>query len=410
MPKKFLGILVILAVLVLGAEIVYVSKQNQKPQVELEETRPILVWYTDPDIQTYMEETAAQAAAAYGVEIQTELVSDVDYIENISEKSIAETMSGPDLYITSSSLLEKAALAGLTTTLDGSRFADSYGEKAFHAVTYGGKVIAKPFYIDTSFLVYNKNVTDQIPETIDDILTYAENFEMDDTTADVETIFEWNVADVLENFMFMGAYTNLGGDDGDDKSQVSLDLDKIGECMAYYQNLNSFFAIDADTISSQDIMQKFVDGKTVYAVVNVPMLAQIDKAVDSDFYGTAALPDLTPDLQARGLSVTNSIVVNPYSVNVSAAEAIASYMTENAAGSLYEMAGKLPAYRKLSEAPTPAWQTVCEAYDEAQETPKIMELSDMWLNLEVTLADIWRGEDASGKMQAFSELLSTRLD
>ena len=142
MPKKFLGILVILAVLVLGAEIVYVSKQNQKPQVELEETRPILVWYTDPDIQTYMEETAAQAVAAYGVEIQTELVSDVDYIENISEKSIAETMSGPDLYITSSSLLEKAALAGLTTTLDGSRFADSYGEKALHAVTYGGKVIA----------------------------------------------------------------------------------------------------------------------------------------------------------------------------------------------------------------------------------------------------------------------------
>ena len=38
MSKKFLGILVILAVLVLGAEIVYVSKQNQKPQVELEET------------------------------------------------------------------------------------------------------------------------------------------------------------------------------------------------------------------------------------------------------------------------------------------------------------------------------------------------------------------------------------
>lgn len=88
MPKKFLGILVILAVLVLGAEIVYVSKQNQKPQVELEETRPILVWYTDPDIQTYMEETAAQAAAAYGVEIQTELVSDVDYIENISENPL----------------------------------------------------------------------------------------------------------------------------------------------------------------------------------------------------------------------------------------------------------------------------------------------------------------------------------
>ena len=25
-----------------------------------------------------------------------------------------------------------------------------------------------------------------------------------------------------------------------------------------------------------------------------------------------------------------------------------------------------------------------------------MELSDLWLNLELTLADIWRGEDPSG--------------
>ena len=54
--------------------------------------------------------------------------------------------------------------------------------------------------------------------------------------------------------------------------------------------------------------------------------------------------------------------------------------------------------------------TVCEAYDQAAEVPKLMELSDLWLNLELTLADIWRGEDPSEQMQAFSEELIQRLD
>ena len=75
-----------------------------------------------------------------------------------------------------------------------------------------------------------------------------------------------------------------------------------------------------------------------------------------------------------------------------------------------ENAGKLPACRTLAEAPTPAWETVCEAYDQAAEVPKLMELSDLWLNLELTLADIWRGEDAATQIQAFSDLMTERLN
>ena len=39
-----------------------------------------------------------------------------------------------------------------------------------------------------------------------------------------------------------------------------------------------------------------------------------------------------------------------------------------------------------------------------------MELSDMWLHLEATMADIWRGEDAATQMQAFSDLMTERLN
>ena len=297
--------------------------------------------------------------------------------------------------------------------------------------------MAYPFYVETSVLLYNRYYADEAPATIDAILDYSENYEASEVTAKVENMFEWNVADVIENYMFLGGYTDLGGEDGDDKSQVSMDLDKAVECMMYYQSLNSFFALDADTITSDEIIQDFIDGKTVFAIANASMIGKLDEAIANGeipeyptertvtdengeeqteelnfdpFYAAAPLPDLTNDLETGGLSVTNAIAVNPYSVNRDAAAAIARYLTEKNVGSLYEMTSKIPACQSLAEAPTPAWDAVCEAYDKAAEVPKIMELSDMWLHLEATMADIWRGEDAATQMQAFSDLMTERLN
>ena len=112
MPKKFLGILVILAVLVLGAEIVYVSKQNQKPQVELEETSPILVWYTDPDIQTYMEETAAQAAAAYGSIAAATIAGSLLFGAVSTRLGVGRTLSLGVFFLVSGAMMAFMSLAG----------------------------------------------------------------------------------------------------------------------------------------------------------------------------------------------------------------------------------------------------------------------------------------------------------
>lgn len=51
-----------------------------------------------------------------------------------------------------------------------------------------------------------------------------------------------------------------------------------------------------------------------------------------------------------------------------------------------------------------------EAYEQAAEVPKIMELSNVWLQLEVVLADIWRGADAGEELARFSELLDGQLE
>ena len=313
MSKRIPGILAVIVVIFLLMEMTFQTRQQEnKEAVEPENVSPLLVWYTDPDIQTYMEETAAEASRSLGVEIQTELVSEVDYMENISEKSMAEEMTGPDLYVAATSQLGKAAQAGLALPAEQSQIEKTYGEKALHAVIYNGNAVAVPFYVETSVLLYNPAYVESAPQTIDEILNYAENFETNETTEAVENIFNWNVADVIEDYMFMGGYTDLGGEDGDRKDEVMLDLDQINACMAYYQNLNSFFAIDADTITSDAIMQDFLAGKTVYVIANESMLSQADQAiregkVSEGFYSAAALPDLTEELISRGLSVTTSV-------------------------------------------------------------------------------------------------------
>lgn len=430
-------ILAVLLVALLGAQMFWTGMKSRPEKVELEVERPLLIWYTDPDIQNYMEAAAEEFSARYQVEVRTELVSEVDYIETVSEKSVAEEMAGPDLYVASSVLLEKAFLSGMAQPVDDEGMEDTYSEKAVHAVTYDGQVVARPFYIDTCFFLYNRYYADQAPATIDEILAYAENFESGEATANVEKIFEWNVADVIDNYMFLGAYTDLGGPDGDDKNQVSMDLARIAECMAYYQGLNEFFAIDADTVTSEEVIQNFIDGKTVFTIANVPMLAQVDRAIEAGelpeyvtertvenedgeeetvtvsfepFYGIAQLPALTDALDTRGLSVTNSVVVDPYSSNLSAAEACARYLTEERAEQLYEETGKLSACRSLAEEDSEEKQAVYEAYEQAAEVPKIMELSNMWLQLEAVLADIWRGEDPQEEMGRFSDLLAAQLD
>ena len=413
MTTMYQRVLSLLMVLLLGMQMVSVGMKNQPKETEIAVERPLLIWYTDPDIQTYMEEAAAETAVKYGIEVHAELVSEVDYIEHISRESVKEQMAGPDVYVASSALLEKAVLAGLVKPVSDAGMEENYSEKAVQAVTYDGKVVARPFYIETCFMLYNSSYVteEQVPDTIEDILVYAENFETGEDTENVESIFKWNVADVIESYMFLGAYTDLGGLNGDDKSQVSMDLEKIEECMDYYQSLNAFFAIDADTVTSEEVVQEFADGKIVFTIANVPMLAELDRLSEGEVsYTVITLPALTDELDSRGLSVTNSVVVNPYSANVEAAEDCARYLTEGRVSQLYEAAGKLSAYTNFPGERDEAYLTVYEAYEQAAEVPKIMELSNIWLQLEVVLADIWRGASPAEELEAFHELLEEQLD
>ena len=433
----------IFVVLLVFAQMTQVAWSYHREQVEAAmtgqdaEPEKLTLWYTDEKLSPYLVESASEFEEQNHVEITLQLVTAVDYIEHINTASISD-LGGPDLFITSSELLEKARLAGITVENDS--FTDRelemyFPRQALSAASCGGALMAYPFYFETCCLLYNKNYVDTAPATIDDILAYADSYEGSEETAQVENIFKWNVADIFSNFFFIANYVNLGGETGDDPSQVQLMADEVTACLQYYQSLNAFFAIDAEEVTTENVIQEFIDGKTVYTIAKTDAIAQIDAAIAAQaaegetseeegaegeaseaegteaegyFYGIAQVPDLTSELATKGLSVTNSVVVNAYSSQRDLAKSFARYLTCDKAGDLYALTGKMPV-RLDVEYENPEMTVLLEQYENSVEVPKLTDLSNYWNEMEIAFANIWQGSDAQTEAESVAQEMMAQL-
>lgn len=451
----------IFVVLLVFAQMVQVSwsyhEEQRQAALTGQETEPekLTLWYTDEKLNPYLVEAAEEFEQQNHVEITLQLVTAVDFIEHINTASISD-LGGPDLFITSSELLEKARLAGLTVENDSfteRELEDAFPQQALNAASCGGKLMAYPFYFETCCLLYNKNYVDAAPAAIDDILAYADSYEGGDETADVENIFKWNVADIFSNFFFIANYVNLGGPTGDDPSQVQLTADEITACLQYYQSLNAFFAIDAEEVTTENVLQEFIDGKTVYTIAKTDAIATIDKALAAEaenaeaedaqeaaeeeaqeaenaeaedaqeetaeeeqvsgdgerFYGIAQVPALTSELATKGLSVTNSVVVNAYSPQRELSKNFARYLTFEKADDLYTLAEKMPV-RLGVEYENPEMGVLLEQYENSVEVPKLTDLSNYWMEMEIAFANIWQGSDAATEAEAVAQEMLRQLE
>lgn len=414
-------IAVLIVVLILGQMLtVGISRYNSaRDHVQSTgEDVSLTIWYTDAKLNDFMLEAAEDYEQETGIEVNVQLISAVDYIETISEATLVEE-NGPDLFVAGSDLLQKALYAGLVDdqVAYSEAESDNIPQKAFDAATCDGKLIGYPFYFESCFLLYNQYYAEDWPGTIDEILEYADNFESTGTTEKVQSIFKWDVSDIFYNYFFVGNYVGLGGTYGDDKSQLSLSEGKTIECLEYYQSLNEFFAIDEETVHSEDVLQEFIDGKIVFTIAKTDAIARIEQAIaegkvpeyqleterDEEgneipareierFYGVGDIPNLSDELITRGLSVTNSIVVNNYSKNRTYANDFAHYLSYERAGELYEKTGKVSVCKSVT-AGDKDWERIMVQYAGSVEIPKIIEMSNYWILMEIAFANIWNGAD-----------------
>ena len=427
------------------------------------------IWYTDEALGKYIDSAAWEYYENTGIRVETSYVSGREYLETINDKSLGEE-GIPDLYIISNDSLEKAYLSGLASVITnpgGFVSSENFEDVSLNAVTYNGKYIGYPFYFETSYLLYNrtyiKEIAKQIvyqewgmtepseedtdgegeegeeaavnpvstigppiteeelvhqveiktealmPHTINDILNYANDY---DAPANVETIFKWDVSDIFFNYFILGAYSNLGGESGDDTSNFDIYNESTIRCFKMYQKINQFFSIDATTVDYNNIIQEFIDGKIIFTVASAGAIARLEEAeAAGDFmyeYGLLRIPDISDELKTRNLSVTNCIAINGYSPNKNAANLLAQYLCEKKVNDLYPRTGRMPAIKGVSYA-NPVMQTILAEYRDSIAIPKMLETSNFWIELELCFTKAWEGEDVNNLLKALSEKMKMQL-
>lgn len=353
------------------------------------------VWYTDAGMSDYMNAAVQAYEQENGIEVNALQVSSVEYLEAVNQKNI-DGADQADVYILNSEALEKAYMAGLAKELepeDG--LLSPYSQTAVAAVTYQDKILGYPFYFETSFFLYNKNMVDSAPDSFQAIIDFSFTDYMAASEGEtspfegMETILEWNVLDLFYNYGFAGAYLNLGGSNGDDRSVVDINNEQLIQALSFYKQLNQSLYFDAAEVDYNALIERFLNGAVLYTIGGTNSLRALEA---SEFaYGISPLPSLTDELDSKSVSVNYIAVVNPYSKDTEQAGALAAFITDSYTEQCYALSGKLPC-KRLDSYPNEEFEHVMDAYENSAQMPKLLDTTNFWVELEVAMNNIWKAE------------------
>lgn len=417
----------------------------------------IYFWYADDTMTNYINSAAVSFGEKEGVRVIPILQSDSEYLEAINRTSLHSEQI-PDCYVISNDSLEKAYLAGLAgevTDVENICNAEHFPGTALAAASYKGKTIAYPFFFDTSALVYNEtylrewarqqakkelsgvNEDDEesageeaadgaaidetlleqktqeymqkgIPATVDDILHIADTFDVPEGV----DVMKWDVSDIFHNYWIVGNYLIVGGDAGDDETDININNEETIACLEVYKALNQFFFIESDTVTYDSVIQDFIDGKLVFTIGTTDMVKRLEEAKAEGSlaydYGIAPMPRVSEALDSRSLSVTNVVVINGYSEHKELANRFAAYLTDGYTENFYERTGKVSANSNANK-DNGHLQTFLQEYSESISLPKMMEIGNLWMQLEALFAKVWNGADVTPLVQELANQISIQV-
>ena len=426
----------------------------------------LYLWYTDEILTDYINSVALAFYDDYDVRVVPVLQTGLEYAQAINAASVSGN-EVPDLYLTGSDSLEKLIMSGLASeaVAAGTDFLTEtyFPRTALDAVTYQGHYYAYPFYYETAFLLYNKTylremadavlreeltanapveeaseideeeddgelgipdgyseaewdalveqkMETMLPDSIGDILEIADTCNPPEK---VENIFLWDVSDILYNYFFAGAYMNVGGPCGDDASVIEIYNEDTIECMRVYQELHQFFSIESKESSYANVLQEFIDGKSIFTIATTDALGRIEEErADGGFpyeYGVSLLPSIDDEHLAKGLSVTNVVVINGYSGQKELANRFAEYLVYENADTLYERTDKMQAAYPMEDFVTDVRDQIMMFYEHSTSLPKILEISNFWVQLELAYTKVWDGQDVDDVLRQLSEQMKTQI-
>jgi maltose-binding protein MalE len=452
---KVIGTLLAIVVIFVGvASYTGLNGMGYHKLVDKQESGTVYFWYTNDLLTNYYNNVASvYNHLNRGANVVPKLVSASEYLEKIYQTSI-DGENYPDMYVITSDALEKAYLSGLTMPVEVDTEAKAaFPKVAVEAASYDNALLGYPFYFDTSTLVYNKTMLEEvaldqfqiqaaaegvenpeeivvpeediarlvnimIPETIDELIELSNNLEAPDG---LETVFKWNINDIFFNYFYLGEYATLT-----DK-EIELYNEEIAACMEIFKHVTEYFYMDAETVSTESILQEFMEGKVLFTILDSESALKLETANKEGLVPFEYEYALTPDpgkipqedeslmdgatsYKGRPLSVTNVVVVNGYTNYPETTHDFAKFLTVESMGidQLYEKTGYIPAsiYAETSS----NMEDIFKAeYDKSATIPPYMVTSNFWMLLENAFNQIWDGAEAQTILEDIENQLKNQI-
>lgn len=391
--KKVISALLICVMLIVGAWVVsrdtwtsvqtdpLADQENAQREAQeaaheaYEQAEPDLVmWYEDATYTPFFELAVEQYYAKTGVKVVVECRESLDYMGDIYDQTMQDDVF-PDLYLISGDNLEEMYLYGLVSQnvegLEGSGVVPN----AVTASTYGDMLLGYPLSFHTCVFIFQTDYFGERPASLQAIVDYSDENEPEEN---VEFLLEWDVNDSYYDFPFVSNSVTF------EKSEtgvlnVRYDEELYQKDLEYFEKILGSFSVDTKRVSEQGIIDNFLAGRTLSAIVDTDFLWQLD----GYSYALMRMPDLNEELAANTCAGTDMLVVNDFSPETEIAADFAHFATVDLAESLYPLTGHFSVIP--SKEPTWVEQVAHEAYAGAVLMPDSQDARDFWVELEETI-------------------------
>lgn len=409
---KKLTALLLIAVIMISCTACTGKRYKTAKNLDLNNIVTVNVWYTDDVYTSYLERAASEFNEANDmVRLNIQKVDTRDYLDNIYNGSVNGDENTADIYLLTSDKLGRAYLMGIAAENDiyGYNYTtDNYGDAGIRSACYNNRLYGYPLTYNTAVMLYNKKYVSQ-PQSFEDIKNFCSSYTVNDDNKDVSIINTWDVSDPFLNYAFAGQYMDIGGQNGDNKSEVNLAESQLTGSLGAFTKLKDDYGLTVSDTDESSCIDLFKQGKLIYTIIETDRLCEVQDS-DVDF-GACSIPALTDSYDTKAMSYTTLAVVNPYAKNLAVAKAVANSLSYDYADEIKKYTGRLSAridiYNKLEAKNRDLYKAVADAYSDTVTKAKLLGADNIYSEYGMVIKNIWAGGEIEASVEDLKNTMSS---
>ena len=333
-------------------------------------------WYEDEGYTAFFEAAALRYFEETGNKVAVQCQNTIDYMGDVYDKTMQDD-AFPDVYLISGDNLEEAYLYGLVSVNEKGLDEVNVASNAKNAATYGEKLLGYPLSYNTTVFIFQTDYFGEAPTSLQAIIDYSNENEPPEN---VEYLLEWDVNDPFYDFPFISNSVTFEKNEAKSMNVV-YDEELYQQDLEYFEGILVSFSVDATTVSEEEIIENFLAGRTLSAIIDTDSLYKLDNYD----YSLMLMPNLNDTLEAKSCAITDMLVVNDFSDEQDMASDFAYFTTVAMASELRPLTGHF----SVIPSETPSWveQVSYEAYESAVLVPDSQDAKDFWVKLEETISE-----------------------